>query len=104
MRCFIETENNLTAVERLDHYARNIPIESTPGGGDPPAATWPEQGGITLSDLRMRYRPGLPLVLKGLTLSVRPREKLGIVGRTGSGKSSLVQARRLKAPLVESAL
>jgi ATP-binding cassette subfamily C (CFTR/MRP) protein 5 len=51
-----------------------------------PAGDWPQKGEITFSGVKMRYRHGLPLVLKGLTFSVRPREKIGIVGRTGAGK------------------
>ena len=44
---------------------------------------WPARGGIEFRQVTMRYREGLPLVLRGLTLSVAPREKVGIVGRTG---------------------
>ena len=46
-------------------------------------------GQISLSSLSMRYREGLPLVLKGVSLDISAGERVGIVGRTGSGKSSL---------------
>lgn len=45
-----------------------------------------------ISNLSLRYRPELPLVLKGISFSVQKYEKIGIVGRTGAGKSSIVQA------------
>lgn len=53
---------------------------------------WPSQGAIEMVNVTMRYRPGLPLVLRGLTLSIAPTAKVGIVGRTGAGKSSLLTA------------
>ena len=52
-------------------------------------ADWPTAGAIEIRDLSMRYRPGLPLVLNGVSLSVGGGERVGVCGRTGSGKSSL---------------
>ena len=46
---------------------------------------------IVLNNFKMRYREGLPLVLKGLNLKIKKGEKVGIVGRTGAGKSSILQ-------------
>ena len=46
-----------------------------------PSSEWPIEGAIVLENVKMRYRPGLPLVLKGVTLSIGAREKIGIVGR-----------------------
>jgi len=54
--------------------------------------TWPEKGELQFKDVQMRYRPGLPLVLKGLSVSIRSGERVGIVGRTGAGKSSIISA------------
>jgi len=52
---------------------------------------WPWQGQITFNNVKMRYRPDTELVLKGVSLTIRPGEKIGVVGRTGSGKSTLMQ-------------
>ena len=53
---------------------------------------WPIQGSVSFQNVCMRYRSGLPLVLKGVSFDTNRTEKIGIVGRTGSGKSSLFQA------------
>ena len=50
---------------------------------------WPTRGSLEFCDVSFQYRPGLPYALAGVSFSIRPREKIGIVGRTGSGKSSL---------------
>jgi ATP-binding cassette subfamily C (CFTR/MRP) protein 1 len=53
-----------------------------------PPKTWPESGAIEFTDLVMSYRPGLPPVLRGVSLHVRGGEKIGVVGRTGAGEWS----------------
>ena len=53
---------------------------------------WPNQGKMNFKNVKLRYRPGLPLVLKGVSFNVKPSSKVGIVGRTGSGKSTLLLA------------
>ncbi|KAL0926794.1 hypothetical protein M5K25_003046 [Dendrobium thyrsiflorum] len=57
-----------------------------------PSPNWPIHGDIILRDLKVRYRPNTPLVLHGITLDIHGGEKIGVVGRTGSGKSTLIQA------------
>ena len=57
-----------------------------------PPADWPAEGAIDFKDVVMRYRPGLPFVLKGLSMHVNGGEKIGVVGRTGAGKSTLMLA------------
>uniref|UniRef100_A0A9J7XH14 Si:ch211-221f10.2 n=1 Tax=Cyprinus carpio carpio TaxID=630221 RepID=A0A9J7XH14_CYPCA len=86
VRLLSETEARFTSVERINHY---IKVEAPICGSSAPASSWPEEGRITFQNVEMRYRDGLPLVLKNLSFSVLPEETVGIVGRTGSGKSSL---------------
>jgi ATP-binding cassette subfamily C (CFTR/MRP) protein 1 len=50
-----------------------------------PHSSWPSKGLIKFHNVKMSYRPGLPLVLKGVDFEIRPREKIGIIGRTGAG-------------------
>ncbi|KAJ6454129.1 ABC protein [Mycena sanguinolenta] len=92
-RMSAEVENYMNSVERLVHYARGDVVpseaahESTPE--NKPAADWPAHGGIEFKDVTMAYRPGLPNVLHGISMQIRAGEKIGVVGRTGAGKSSL---------------
>ncbi|KAI4301402.1 hypothetical protein L6164_034685 [Bauhinia variegata] len=89
MSCFIE--NKLVSVERIKQFT-NIPSEATWNLKDRlPPPSWPARGDVDVKDLQVRYRPNTPLVLKGLTLSISGGEKIGVVGRTGSGKSTLIQ-------------
>ncbi|KAI9350658.1 P-loop containing nucleoside triphosphate hydrolase protein [Obelidium mucronatum] len=85
------TEGRMNSVERLDHYHKNIPSEAA-RDLPLPRPQWPETGSISFNNAEMRYRPDLPPVLKNLTLEVKGGEKIGIVGRTGAGKSSIISA------------
>ncbi|XP_056106276.1 ATP-binding cassette sub-family C member 5 [Rhinichthys klamathensis goyatoka] len=91
VRLLSETEARFTSVERINHYIKNLESEGPRqiAGSSAPASSWPAGGRITFQNVEMRYRDGLPLVLKNLSFSVLPEETVGIVGRTGSGKSSL---------------
>jgi len=53
---------------------------------------WPAKGGIVADNVRLRYRKDTPMILKGLNLNIKGGEKVGIVGRTGAGKSTLANA------------
>ncbi|KIJ14255.1 hypothetical protein PAXINDRAFT_169871 [Paxillus involutus ATCC 200175] len=88
-----DVENNMNSVERIVQYTRaDIVPQEAPHEieSSKPDAEWPSQGAIEFKDVKMSYRPGLPLVLKGISLSIKGGEKIGVVGRTGAGKSSLM--------------
>ncbi|EKM58258.1 uncharacterized protein PHACADRAFT_171522 [Phanerochaete carnosa HHB-10118-sp] len=94
-RTSAEVENYMAAVETLTHYSHGNYVEPEAPHEVPekkPPADWPQQGAIKFNNIVMRYRPGLPYVLKGLTFNIRGGEKIGVVGRTGAGKSSLMLA------------
>ncbi|KII85519.1 hypothetical protein PLICRDRAFT_319144 [Plicaturopsis crispa FD-325 SS-3] len=88
---FARNEQNMNAVERILVYT-DLPSEGDEVSPDTPPASWPDKGQIEFRDVQLAYRKGLPLVLKGVSFDVKPGEKIGIVGRTGAGKSSLLQA------------
>ncbi|XP_052623209.1 ABC transporter C family member 14 [Lactuca sativa] len=87
--CFVE--NRMVSVERIKQFT-NIPSEAEWVKKDgPPPPNWPTHGSLELRDLQVRYRPNTPLVLKGITLKIEGGQKIGVVGRTGGGKSTLIQ-------------
>ncbi|KAG2147644.1 ABC protein [Suillus clintonianus] len=90
-----DVENNMNAVERLVEYVngKTIPQEAPHEiEAHKPPAQWPEHGAVEFKDVKMAYRPGLPNVLMGISVKVEGGEKIGVVGRTGAGKSSLMLA------------
>jgi len=91
MRQSAEAENLMTSVERTLEYAKlepEAPFESKPNKKPPKG--WPDKGAIRFQSVFMAY--GDKEVLKDLTFDIKAREKIGIVGRTGAGKSSIIQA------------
>lgn len=87
-----EIENNMNSVERMLHYAYNIeqepPYEAESIDRDLKAEAWPQNGHVEFRELTLSHRPGLPPALREVTLDIRPGEKVGIVGRTGAGKTT----------------
>ncbi|KAG9410948.1 hypothetical protein AC1031_018976 [Aphanomyces cochlioides] len=84
-------ETEMVAAERVAEYT-NVEQEATriiPGSV---SSSWPQDGSIQFHNVSFRYKPTDPLVLKNITFQVRSGEKVGIVGRTGAGKSSLTMA------------
>ncbi|KAL3913747.1 MAG: hypothetical protein SGILL_006368, partial [Bacillariaceae sp.] len=119
VRSFAALEAGMNSVERVIYYTENIPHEApatteeleeeAKNAKDPSPSEaalfavasndnktesiggdWPQKGSIALNNLKMKYRADTPLVLKGLNVSIGGGERVGVVGRTGSGKSSLL--------------
>lgn len=89
IRQLAEVENGMNAVERIRYYGNELD-EEAPLQTTEVRESWPEKGEIIFDNVQMRYRDGLPLVLKGLSMHVKGGERIGIVGRTGAGKSSIM--------------
>ncbi|XP_053533881.1 multidrug resistance-associated protein 1 isoform X4 [Ictalurus punctatus] len=89
VRAWTDVENNIVSVERVKEYT-DTPKEAAWSIENLPLPShWPQTGTIQFHQYGLQYRKGLDWALKEITLSVREREKIGIVGRTGAGKSSL---------------
>ena len=85
---FTETERELVAVERCGQYLKQVKQEQTKGTITSPY-NWPSEGVISMRSVAMRYQEHLPRALRGVSLQTKSGEKIGVVGRTGSGKSSV---------------
>ncbi|CAO2585581.1 ATP-binding cassette sub-family C member 2, partial [Lemmus lemmus] len=88
VRMTSEAEINIVAVERINEYI-NVENEAPWVTHKRPPADWPSKGEIQFNNYQVRYRPELDLVLKGISCHIKSTEKVGVVGRTGAGKSSL---------------
>ena len=89
VRQLAEVENAMNATERLHYYGTQLD-EEPPLHLKEVKNSWPEKGEIVFDNVQMRYREGLPLVLQGLDMKVEGGERIGIVGRTGAGKSTIM--------------
>uniref|UniRef100_A0A182IDE7 Uncharacterized protein n=1 Tax=Anopheles arabiensis TaxID=7173 RepID=A0A182IDE7_ANOAR len=99
MRQSAELENQMVSVERVNEYTNlpsEPPLETAPKHR--PQRNWPEHGTIRFNNVDLRYSDDGERVLKDLNFTIRSNEKVGIVGRTGAGKSSLIQALFRLAP------
>lgn len=92
VRMTVDIESNIVSVERVLEYSRLKPEAPEIIESHRPTPNWPENGAICFNDYSTRYRAELDLVLKNITLAIQKQEKIGIVGRTGAGKSSLTLA------------
>ena len=92
VRQTVEVETNIVSVERVLEYAR-LPSEAPEIiSKRRPKINWPSQGAVEFNKYSTRYRADLGLVLKDINLKIKAHEKIGVVGRTGAGKSSLTLA------------
>lgn len=93
VRQSVEVENLMTSTERILEYSH---LEEEPMlDNNPkckPPKDWPKCGLIEFKNVKLKYGPMEPYILKDITFTIKPREKIGIVGRTGSGKSSIINA------------
>lgn len=89
VRMTSDLETNIVAVERVKEYSETETEAPWNIEDKKPPEDWPSRGEVEFSNYSVRYRPGLDLVLKNLSMSVKGGEKVGIVGRTGAGKSSM---------------
>ncbi|KAJ1995836.1 Transporter of the ATP-binding cassette (ABC) [Coemansia spiralis] len=92
VRFYSVNEMNLNSVERVVEYLDVEPEAPVTILDRVPSAEWPTDGRISVEDLVLRYAENLPPVIRGISFKVNPREKVGIVGRTGAGKSTLTLA------------
>lgn len=83
-------EEQIVSVERMKQY-QDVPKERANFSENDPPASWPSKGKIEIRNLSMRYREGLDLVLKGMSLEIEGGERVGVCGRTGSGKSTIMK-------------
>ncbi|PHH60274.1 hypothetical protein CDD81_1902 [Ophiocordyceps australis] len=89
IRGYASMELDMNAAERVVEYTE---LETEDLGGQQPPAAWPTSGSIQVEDLVVSYAKGLSPVLKGISFDVGNNERVGVVGRTGAGKSSLTLA------------
>ncbi|KAL3417375.1 ABC multidrug transporter, partial [Phlyctema vagabunda] len=85
-----DLETSLGAIARLRSFLQDTPKEDGPERDQPVPETWPSKGLIELRDVSAAYRSGDSPVLQNVSLTIEPGQKIGVCGRTGSGKSSLI--------------
>jgi ATP-binding cassette subfamily C (CFTR/MRP) protein 1 len=83
---------NAIIVERVTEYSKIEPEAKEVLTERRPPQDWPQSGAVEFKDYNVRYREGLPLTLKNINLDIKAGERVGIVGRTGAGKSTLTLA------------
>ncbi|CAM1309247.1 ABCC4 (predicted) [Pycnogonum litorale] len=93
IRLFSQLQSQFTSVERIMEYG-NLTTEASKLSSPEkkPNCSWPEKGTIEFRNVSLRYKQTDPFILKSISFNIKSQEKIGIVGRTGSGKTSLVNA------------
>ncbi|XP_068143958.1 ATP-binding cassette sub-family C member 10 [Drosophila tropicalis] len=98
LHAMAETEQELVAVERINQYLQLEGEQNAEGNAEAPFG-WPAQGVISYTDVELSYREHLSPALKGISFQTEAFERIGIVGRTGAGKTSILAALLRVAPL-----
>ncbi|KAJ4954047.1 hypothetical protein NE237_030879 [Protea cynaroides] len=91
-RWYSNLANYVVSVERIKQFMHIPPEPPAIVDDKRPPSSWPSQGRIDLLDLKIKYRPNAPLVLKGISCTIKEGTRVGVVGRTGSGKTTLISA------------
>uniref|UniRef100_A0A8C8RV48 ABC-type glutathione-S-conjugate transporter n=1 Tax=Pelusios castaneus TaxID=367368 RepID=A0A8C8RV48_9SAUR len=89
VRSWTEIENNIVSVERMREYSKTPKEAPWTLESNSPHQAWPTDGAIEFRNYGLRYRPNLELALKNINIKINGKEKIGIAGRTGAGKSTL---------------
>ncbi|XP_059286329.1 ABC transporter C family member 8 [Lycium ferocissimum] len=89
-RWYSNLANYVISAERIKQFMRIPPEPPAIVEDNRPPSSWPTKGRIELLDLKIKYRPNAPLVLKGITCTFCEGTRVGVVGRTGSGKTTLI--------------
>ncbi|KAH9084688.1 hypothetical protein Ae201684P_001928 [Aphanomyces euteiches] len=92
VRYLSQLQTQMVSIERVEAYTTMPTEREFHSLNAPPSITWPSSGEISFQNVDLRYRVGLPRVLRRLSCTITAKEKIGVVGRTGAGKSSLVVA------------
>merc|ERR1739838_678273 len=108
VRQFAELENAAVSIERIKEYVKREEFAEPATRGDVvpviPPENWPTHGKIEFQGIYLRYKTDLPLVLKGLNLTIQAGKKVGVVGRTGAGKSTLFLSLLRMVPIEDGAI
>ncbi|KAI9161566.1 hypothetical protein LWI28_018709 [Acer negundo] len=91
-RWYCYLSNYIISVERIKQFMNIPPGSPAIVEDNRPLSSWPSKGRIELQELKIRYQPNAPLVLKGITCTFNEGTRVGVVGRTGSGKTTLISA------------
>ncbi|KAK2956617.1 Multidrug resistance-associated protein [Blattamonas nauphoetae] len=87
----VQLETRMASLQRVKFYAEKVPQEiKKRESAKEVRASWPEKGEVVFENVSFRYRPGLPRVLRDVSFHISGGEKIGVCGRTGAGKSSLI--------------
>ncbi|GFR98147.1 multidrug resistance-associated protein 1 [Elysia marginata] len=89
VRMTTDLETNIVSVERVKEYTETPTEAAWVNPFRRPSSNWPTEGSVSFIDYKMRYRDGQDPILKGISCTIQGGEKIGIVGRTGAGKSSM---------------